>query len=97
MSENADVSPFPLWNGFRVPPFRYTGRDELRVIHELRSRGRAVVQVVGLPGWGCYEWVVLGDGEVLAHSNEGYGESDVALREGVREWLRREDLEGGVS
>jgi hypothetical protein len=58
---------------------RYTAAEH--VMHELPHLygGPLTALVVGDDG--AYEWVLLRDRDVLAHSDDGYGSPDVALRD----------------
>lgn len=61
---------------------RYTDANALRVIHHLPGSAGYAVWVVGNPGNASYEWVIE-RGEKMEHSDGGYGDSDVALRDGL--------------
>lgn len=39
--------------------------------------------VVGDVANACYEWVIEKQGKIVAHSNVGYGDSSIALRDGL--------------
>lgn len=41
------------------------------------------VLVVGDPNNASYEWVILSDNCITAHSDSGYGQATVALRDGL--------------
>lgn len=61
---------------------KYT--DPLKVLYHLPGSEGYSVSVVGDPDNGAYEWVVLIGGK-LKHSNCGYGDADIALRDGLIE------------
>jgi hypothetical protein len=60
----------------------YTNADDLVVIHHLPMSCGYSVSVVGNPGWASYEWVIERSGKV-EHSDCGYGDADIALRDGL--------------
>ncbi|WP_397384719.1 hypothetical protein [Prosthecobacter sp.] len=67
------------------PRFKYSAPwSECRIIHEHNCMGTRLL-VVGDPDNGCYEWVIITSSKVAAHSNDGYGISEVALRDGLIE------------
>jgi|GEM_PF-6470061 len=67
------------------PRFQYSAPwSECRVIHEHHCMGTHLL-IVGDPDSGGYEWVILVSGKVQSHSNDGYGISEVALRDGLIE------------
>lgn len=67
------------------PRFKYSAPwSECRIIHEHSCMGTRLL-IVGDPDCGGYEWVILISGKVAAHSNDGYGISEVALRDGLIE------------
>lgn len=61
---------------------RYTDAEDLTVLHSLRMGDGYSVLVVGNPENGSYEWVIARAGK-LDHSDCGYGDSDIALRDGL--------------
>ncbi len=72
---------YPVYSGPKLQ-FRYTRPDRLVVLHELRGSPGWSVRVVGDPDNGCYEWVIERPFSLEA-SNCGYGDSDIALRDGL--------------
>lgn len=67
------------------PQFKYSAPwSECRIIHEHDCMGTRLL-IVGDPDCGGYEWVILISGKVESHSNDGYGISEVALRDGLIE------------
>lgn len=62
----------------------YTDANDLAVLHHLPMSPGYSVKVVGNPANGSYEWVVERNGK-LTHSDCGYGDSDIALRDGLIE------------
>jgi hypothetical protein len=65
------------------PRFKYSAQwSECRIIHEHNCMGTRLL-IVGDPDCGGYEWVILTSGKVESHSNDGYGISEVALRDGL--------------
>lgn len=76
----------PLIN---YPRFNYSGLNEQRpVIHTVETCGDRI-EVVGDGDNGCYEWVIWQREKVGAvhritqHSDDGYGCSGIALRDGL--------------
>lgn len=64
--------------------FKYTANDEHRkTLHHIDIDMTRTLEVVGDPEMGCYEWMILEGGNVLAHSDCGYGSPDIALRDGL--------------
>ncbi len=61
---------------------RYTDADDLSVLHHLPMSEGWSVRVVGNPDNCAYEWVVERAGKV-EHSDCGYGDPDIALRDGL--------------
>lgn len=72
---------------FRMPIFKYTG--EAKVLLRIDVDLYAEVIVVGQPENGAYEWVIVseraiaGVGIVERHSDCGYGQMSIALRDGL--------------
>lgn len=52
-------------------------------LHRVSVDMGVFVAVVGDPDNACYEWTIERGGQVLAHSNVGYGGADIALRDGL--------------
>ena len=61
---------------------RYTDATDLWILHDLPGSHGYSVRVIGNPDNGSYEWVVEQAGK-LSHSDCGYGDPDVALRDGL--------------
>lgn len=81
---NTRYPPVPQVIGAR-PDFKYSAPwGACRIIHEHECMGTRML-VVGDPDNGGYEWVILISGKVADHSNDGYGISEVALRDGLIE------------
>lgn len=80
---NTRYPPVPqLWLSQR-PHFHYCAPwNECRIIHEHDCMGTRLL-IVGDPDNGGYEWAILREGKVESHSNDGYGISEVALRDGL--------------
>lgn len=66
---------------FRMPYFKYTG--EATVLMSVDVDMDAELLIVGQPGNGAYEWVVVNHGKVEQHSDCGYGQISIALRDGL--------------
>lgn len=66
------------------PPLklRYTDATRLTVLYLIEMSDGYSVEVVGNPEDGSYEWVLFREGK-LEHSDCGYGDSDIALRDGL--------------
>lgn len=81
---NTRYPPVPQIIGAR-PQFKYSAPwSDCRIIHEHDCMGIRLL-IVGDPDCGGYEWVILTSGKVQSHSNDGYGISEVALRDGLIE------------
>ncbi|MCF7788636.1 MAG: hypothetical protein K9N47_21110 [Prosthecobacter sp.] len=81
---NTRYPPVPQIVGER-PQFKYSAPwADCRIIHEHDCMGTRLL-IVGDPDCGGYEWVILTSGKVQSHSNDGYGISEVALRDGLIE------------
>jgi hypothetical protein len=65
-----------------LPRFRYTGNEDLKVLHDIDLGDGANLRVIGLPDYGAYEWVIT-HGDEQEHSDCGYGDSSIALRDGL--------------
>lgn len=61
---------------------RYTDPDDLAVLYHLPGSPGWSVRVIGNPVMGSYEWLIEESGN-LRHSDCGYGDSDIALRDGL--------------
>lgn len=66
------------------PKFLFSGLHESRpVIHEICVARDVFVEVVGDGDNGCYDWVIRKEGKITQHSDDGYGEASLALRDGL--------------
>jgi hypothetical protein len=65
----------------RMPVFHYTSDAE--VLLSIDVDLDAEVLVVGQPQNGAYEWIIVNHGEVEKHSDCGYGQRSIALRDGL--------------
>lgn len=65
----------------RLPHFKYTG--ESRVLMTIDVDMDADLLIVGQPENGAYEWVIVSHGKVEKHSDCGYGQVSIALRDGL--------------
>lgn len=61
--------------------FKYTNNVE--EVRRLDLEGGDVLVILGEPDMGCYEWVLIKGGEVVKHSDDGYGWELSALRDGI--------------
>lgn len=61
--------------------FKYT-RNVAEVMR-LDLEGADVLVIRGEPDMAAYEWVLIKGGDAVANSNEGYGWSLAALRDGL--------------
>jgi hypothetical protein len=70
---------------FRMPHFKYTG--EAKVVMRVDVDMYAEVVIVGQPENGAYEWLIVneivGGFTVERHSDCGYGQKSIALRDGL--------------
>lgn len=64
-----------------MPVFHYTGDAE--VLMSVDVDMDAEVVIVGQPQNGAYEWVIVNHGKVESHSDCGYGQRSIALRDGL--------------
>lgn len=72
------------------------GFDGLSIIHEIPLEPSFVLFVVGDPEMGWYEWVIQ-HGRQLQHSQQSYGSSAFALRDGlIKHWGLPEEMVRGV-
>jgi hypothetical protein len=71
----------PKKEAMRMPRFEYTGNA--KVLHKFQVDMTVYLHVVGDTDNACYEWVLVRNGEVAEHSDCGYGDSTIALRDGL--------------
>lgn len=69
---------------FVCPIFRYT--NPVATVHSFEIFPRSFVRVIGDPDNGAYEWVIVECGKVTSHSDCAYGQSTIALRDGLTEY-----------
>jgi len=68
-----------------IPFLKYTGNDGIVLIHRVPVN-EGWVDVVGDPANASYEWVLRSPGgKITKHSDDGYGDSAVALFDGLAE------------
>lgn len=72
---------YPEYSGPRLT-LSYTDPERLRVLRSLPMDGDCVLMVLGDLGLAAYEWAIK-RGEKVEHSNCAYGQSSVALRDGL--------------
>ena len=72
---------YPRYTGPKLT-LHYTDADDLSVLHHIPMRTGCSIRVIGNPDNGAYEWLVEREGR-LEHSDCGYGDSDIALRDGL--------------
>ena len=65
-----------------MPHFKYTG-NPIEVLMSVDVDMGAELLIVGQPGNGAYEWVIVNHGKVDKYSDCGYGQSSIALRDGL--------------
>jgi hypothetical protein len=75
----------------RMPRFKYTG--ESKVVMTVDVDMDAEVVIVGQPENGAYEWVIVNHGKVERHSDCGYGQKSIALRDGLIAYHGMEPLQ----
>lgn len=63
------------------PSFRFT--EICNVIHSIPVDAECLVEVVGDPESASYEWLIHSPEGIRQHSDDGYGSSEVALRDGL--------------
>lgn len=92
------MSRFAAYTGPK-PDMYYTDASDLWVLHSLPMSDGYSVKVVGNPDMGSYEWMVECGGKI-EHSDCGYGDSDIALRDGLivmhgypQEVIKRKSIE----
>jgi hypothetical protein len=61
--------------------FKYTG--DAKVLMSVDVDMDAELLIVGQPENGAYEWVIVNHGAVERHSDCGYGQKSIALRDGL--------------
>lgn len=66
---------------FRMPHFKYTG--PAKVLMTVDVDLDAELLIVGQPEMGSYEWVIVSHGKIESHSDCGYGQMSIALRDGL--------------
>lgn len=71
-----------LIGGVRMPRFNFTEARQ-QVLAISGGGWEPDVWVVGDPDNGAYEWVLVKDGQAERHSDFGYGQSSIALRDGL--------------
>jgi hypothetical protein len=64
------------------PRFRYTGTPDT-VFRSILVDADTFVEVVGQDGFAAYEWILRRGSSVLEHSDCGYGDATIALRDGL--------------
>jgi hypothetical protein len=74
-----------------MPRFKYTG--ESKVVMTVDVDMDAEVVIVGQPENGAYEWVIVNHGKVERHSDCGYGQKSIALRDGLIAYHGMEPLQ----
>jgi hypothetical protein len=62
----------------KLPHFKYTG-DSVVVTSIDVDMDAEVLVVAG----NCYEWVIINHGKIEHHSDCGYGQASIALRDGL--------------
>ena len=72
---------FPLTMGY--PRFKYSSNDHLKVLHKITFGFDDVVEVVGDPDNGSYEWLIRTSAGITHYSDCGYGCSANALLDGL--------------
>lgn len=65
----------------RMPHFKYTG--PAKVLMSVDVDMDAELLIVGQPENGAYEWVIVNHGKIEKHSDCGYGQVSIALRDGL--------------
>lgn len=73
----AAAQPAPL----RLPHFKYTG--DAVILMSIDVDMGAEVLIVGQPQNAAYEWVIVNHGKIESHSDCGYGQKTIALRDGL--------------
>lgn len=75
----------------RQRDFECIDLDRMRIVHRIPVNQGALVIVIGQEGDASYEWIYLPErperGQQWTHSNAGYGEPAIALRDGLNEAL----------
>lgn len=68
-----------------APRFSYIGNSNIRLLYRMPGYGaNDFTEVIGDPAGGGYEWVIRGDdGKLVRHSDDGYGCSTAAMRDGL--------------
>jgi hypothetical protein len=61
--------------------FKHT--NNVAEVMRLELGGGEVLVIRGEPDMAAYEWLLVADGEVVSHSNDGFGWRLAAMREGL--------------
>lgn len=61
---------------------RYADPARIRVLYEVQIDAAEFVRVIGDPENGAYEWLIQ-TADYIKHSDAGYGQSAIALRDGL--------------
>lgn len=66
--------------------FEYT--NNIAEVRRLVLEDGDMLVIRGDPDMGCYEWVLIKEGEVTKHSDDGYSWELSALRDGLARYTR---------
>jgi hypothetical protein len=61
--------------------------QDVKTLHVLHVDMDVTVETFGDPNNGSYEWLIREHGVVTKHSDCGYGQDALALRDGLNEWF----------
>ncbi len=78
---SARVELKPINKQVPLPHFQYTGDAE--VLMSIDVDMDAELLIVGQPENGSYAWVIVNHGAIENHSDCGYGQKSIALRDGL--------------
>ena len=83
MSAQRTLSLPPAYKLHYTPP--------VRTVHTIDvDYGDVTVEVFGDPENGAYEWLIRRDGKIEKHSDCGYGQAAIALRDGLNAYFNGE-------
>jgi hypothetical protein len=84
----------PTPSSLKLPRFKYTG--DSKVLMTVDVDMDAELLIVGQPENGAYEWVIVNHDKVEQHSDCGYGQKSIALRDGLIAYHGLEPLQDAL-
>lgn len=71
------------------PAYRLRYTTPVRAVHTIDVDYPDVVEVFGDPENAAYEWLVRRNGQIEKHSDCGYGQAAIALRDGLNAYYNK--------